>query len=84
MASMDERERITAALRYCMGDDEASLLLLTYDASFACEDYSETWKGCPEGSQDEEYADHVWCRTCMARFNIGLPSTVEEQQRRVQ
>ncbi len=83
MADMTERERIMASLRYTMGVDEAQLLLLTYDASFACEDYSETWKGCPEGSEDEEYRDHPWCRTCMARFNIGLPGTVEEQQRRV-
>lgn len=83
-----ERDRIMNALRYCMGDDEASLLLLTFEASFKCENYSDTWPGCPEmtggGEVDnEEYWDHPWCRTCMARFNIGLPSTVEEQARRV-
>ncbi len=65
--AMEPRERLLIALTDDMAAEEATLLLIAYEATFACELYSETWKGCPEGTQDEEYADTQWCRTCLAR-----------------
>jgi hypothetical protein len=47
-------------------------MMLEYDATWNCERYSETWHDCPTGTEDPEYADEEWCRSCHARRALVL------------
>ncbi len=65
------REALLNVLVVALGTKGAQRLLLEYDATWACERYSETWPGCYEGLA--EAADGTLeakvepCRSCTAR-----------------
>ena len=56
------------AIREHVKEATGSYMLLEYEATWPCELGSDTWYDCPtETSEDPEYADVEWCRSCKAR-----------------